>query len=84
MYEERDYDDLAFNKGRLEEIIDILNEAKELLYGTDFVGKASLENCIDDAISEAADDESDIDEAMTEEARKEEAEELREYWRSVI
>lgn len=84
MYEERDYDDLALAKGRLMEIIDIMCEAKDLLQGVEFVGKATLENYIEDAISEAADDQSDLDEAMTEKAHQEQAAEIREYWRSVL
>lgn len=84
MYEGRDYEDLSDNKDRLEGILKALYEAQDLIQGADFVGKATLENYIEDAISEAADSKSDIDEAMTEKAHEEEAEEIREYWRSVI
>lgn len=84
MYEGRDYEDLSDNKDRLEGILKALYEAQDLIQGADFVGKATLENYIEDAISEAADSKSDIDEAMTEKAQEEEAEATREYWRSVI
>ena len=84
MYENRDYDDLANEKTRLEEIMSLLFQAKDLLCGANFTGMNTLQNYIEDAISEAADCKSDIDEAMTDKAHEEEAEEIREYWRSVI
>ena len=84
MYKGTDREDLTNSVQDANEAIDLLMRVKELLDGTVIVGKELMIEAAADLISDIANEVVDMDEAMTEANAEEEAEELHDYWRSVV
>lgn len=84
MYKGTDRDELTNSVQDANEAIDLLMRVKELLDGTVIVGKEMMIEAAADLISDIANEVVDMDEAMTEANAEEEAEELHDYWRSVV
>lgn len=84
MYKGQNRDELTNSVTDLKEAIKGLELVKELISGTCIDCKEITLDEVDDLIRSLGYEIEDMDEAMTEANADEEAEELHDYWRSVV